>query len=108
MGPAERASSTRVIDWLNGRAPGYRSPTGGTADVATWSDGVAGMIGKSWDGTTAYEAAVSGVPGLRAVVAESGVTSAYTALKGDTGSDVQLSTTADYTVANRVQNEAAR
>jgi X-Pro dipeptidyl-peptidase len=108
MGPAERASSTRVIDWLNGRAPGYTSPTGGTAELATWSDGVAGMIGKSWDGTTAYEAAVSGVPGLRAVVAESGVTSAYTALKGDTGSDVQLSTTADYTVANRVQNEAAR
>jgi X-Pro dipeptidyl-peptidase len=108
MGPSERASSTRVIDWLNGRVPGYTSPTGSTRQLAAWSNGIAGMIGKSWDGTTAYEAAVSGVNGLRAAVAESGVTSAYTALKGDTGSDVHLPTTADYTVANRVQNDAAR
>jgi X-Pro dipeptidyl-peptidase len=108
MGPSERASSTRVIDWLNGHAPGYTSPKGDTRQLGTWSDGIAGMIGKSWDGTTAYEAAVSGVQGLRAAVAESGVTSAYTALQGDTGTDVQLPTTADYLVANRVQNDAAR
>ena len=108
MGPSEIASSTRVVDWLNKRAPGYSAVSGGRPVDAGWSDGKAGIIGKSWDGTTAYEAAASGVEGLEAAVAESGVTSPYTALYAGTGTQVQLASSGDYTVANRVQNSAAR
>ena len=40
-----------VIDWLNGRAKGYTTPTGDEEVKASWSTGKVGMIGTSYEGT---------------------------------------------------------
>ncbi|GIS01015.1 MAG: hypothetical protein CM15mP102_18350 [Flavobacteriales bacterium] len=40
-----------VIDWLNGRAKGYRSREGSEEEIAFWSTGKVGMIGTSYNGT---------------------------------------------------------
>ena len=96
-GPSELASSTRVIDWLNGRAPGYSSPLGDRPVDANWASGSVGMIGKSWDGQNVLETAVTGVKGLDAVVPEAGISSDWTQFYLRTGTNDYLPTTADYT-----------
>ena len=54
----ERAPMKFVIDWLNGRAKGYTSPTGREEVRATsWSTGKVGMIGTSYEGTLPLAAA---------------------------------------------------
>ena len=64
-----------VIDWLNGKA--------GAVDVwknpvkADWSNGVVGMIGKSYDGTLANGVAAMGVPGLKTIVPIGAISSWY-------------------------------
>ncbi len=65
----ERAPMKFVVDWLNGRAKGYTTPTG-TEEVSatTWSTGKVGMIGTSYEGTLPLAAATSGVKGLEVVV----------------------------------------
>ncbi|WP_406385338.1 CocE/NonD family hydrolase [Streptomyces sp. NBC_01618] len=50
-GRSDAQSAKAVIDWLNGRARGYTTRTGGERATADWSDGRTGMIGKSYDGT---------------------------------------------------------
>src|SRR5262245_14172881 len=51
-GPSDVLSIKVVVDWLQGRVPGYKSVTG-TADpiVADWDNGKSGMIGRSYNGT---------------------------------------------------------
>ncbi|PZG45431.1 Xaa-Pro dipeptidase [Spongiactinospora gelatinilytica] len=64
-----------VIDWLNGRARAYRAD--GTPAAATWTNGDAAMIGKSYDGTLANAVAATGVEGLKTIVPISAISSWY-------------------------------
>ncbi len=74
----ERAPMKFVIDWLNGRAKGYTTPTGREEVRATgWSTGKVGMIGTSYEGTLPLAAATTGVKGLEVVVPVSPNTSYY-------------------------------
>ena len=74
----ERAPMKFVIDWLNGRAKGYTTPTGGDeVSATTWSTGRVGMIGTSYEGTLPLAAATTGVKGLEVVVPVSPNTSYY-------------------------------
>ncbi|RZQ62263.1 CocE/NonD family hydrolase [Amycolatopsis suaedae] len=84
-GPNNTASSTAVIDWLNGRTKGYASVDGDIERTAEWSSGAVGMIGKSWDGAAAIRAAGSGVEGLKTVVPIAAVSSQYTWTYENTG-----------------------
>jgi X-Pro dipeptidyl-peptidase len=76
-GPWDVASARAVVDWLNGRRPGYDAPSGGHEVQAGWATGSVGMIGKSYDGTIADGVAATGVPGLRTVVPISAISSWY-------------------------------
>ncbi|MGQ4364884.1 Xaa-Pro dipeptidyl-peptidase [Streptomyces sp. SAS_272] len=76
-GRGEVQSAKAVVDWLNGRAKGYTSRTGGTTAKASWTDGRTGMIGKSWDGTIANAVAATGVRGLRTIVPIAAISSWY-------------------------------
>ena len=74
----ERTAMKFVIDWLNGRAKGYTSPTGTQEVSATsWSTGKVGMIGTSYEGTLPLAAATTGVEGLEVVIPVSPNTSYY-------------------------------
>ena len=64
-GPGDVASMKAVIDWLNGRAPGYDND--GNPVTAHWHNGNAAMIGKSYDGTPANGLAATGVDGLTTI-----------------------------------------
>ena len=75
----ERAPMKFVVDWLNGRAKGFTTPTGTEQVSATgWSTGKVGMIGTSYEGTLPLAAATTGVKGLEVVVPVSPNTSYYT------------------------------
>ncbi|MEU6220735.1 Xaa-Pro dipeptidyl-peptidase [Streptomyces sp. NPDC047022] len=76
-GRSDVQSAKAVVDWLNGRAKGYTSRTGGTSVKASWTNGRTGMIGKSWDGTIANGVAATGVEGLRTIVPISAISSWY-------------------------------
>ena len=74
----ERMPMKFVIDWLNGRAKGYTTPTGDEQVSATaWSTGKVGMIGTSYEGTLPLAAATTGVQGLEVVVPIAPNTSYY-------------------------------
>jgi len=74
----ERMPMKFVVDWLNGRAKGFTTPTGNEEVTATaWSTGKVGMIGTSYEGTLPLAAATTGVPGLEVVVPVSPNTSYY-------------------------------
>lgn len=74
----ERMAPKAVIDWLNGRAPGYTTRTGSArVDATSWSTGKVGMIGTSYEGTLPLAAATTGVKGLEVVVPVSPNTSYY-------------------------------
>jgi X-Pro dipeptidyl-peptidase len=64
----ERMPMKFVVDWLNGRAKGYTTPTGRDEVKATWSTGKVGMIGTSYEGTLPFATATTGVDGLEVVV----------------------------------------
>ncbi len=64
-----------VVDWLNGRATAVDH--NGKPVLAAWSDGVVGMIGKSYDGTLANGVAAMGVPGLKTIVPIGAISSWY-------------------------------
>src|SRR5258708_18371824 len=67
-----------VVDWINGRAKGFMSPTGNEEVSATsWSTGKVGMIGTSYEGTLPLAAATTGVAGLEVVMPVSPNTSYY-------------------------------
>jgi len=73
----ESLAPKAVIDWLNGRAPGYTSPDGDEPVVAYWSTGKVGMTGTSHPGTLALAAATTGVDGLEVIIPIAPNTSPY-------------------------------
>lgn len=89
-GPSDVASAKAVVDWLNGRARGFDSPTGARPVGADWTTGDVGMIGKSYDGTIANGVAATGVEGLRTIVPIGAISSWYDYFRSDgvsSGSD---------------------
>jgi len=75
--PNETLGPKAVIDWLNGRAKGYTSPTSDEQVFATWTTGKVGMIGTSYNGTLPIGVATTGVEGLEAIVPISAISSWY-------------------------------
>jgi X-Pro dipeptidyl-peptidase len=74
----ERLPMQFVVDWLNGRAKGYKTETGTEEVTATaWSTGKVGMMGTSYEGTLPLAAATTGVKGLEVVIPVSPNTSYY-------------------------------
>jgi len=74
----ERLAPKAVIDWLNGRAKGFRTIDGTEEVSATaWSTGKVGMTGTSYNGTIPVAAAVTGVDGLAAIIPIAPNTSYY-------------------------------
>jgi X-Pro dipeptidyl-peptidase len=73
----EELAPKAVIDWLNGRAKGYKSLDGTEEVTAKWSTGKVGMIGTSYNGTIPLAAATTGVAGLEAIVPVAPNTSYY-------------------------------
>ncbi|WP_326653887.1 Xaa-Pro dipeptidyl-peptidase [Streptomyces sp. NBC_01750] len=76
-GRSDVQSAKAVVDWLNGRARGYTTRTGGEPARAGWTNGRTGMIGKSYDGTIANGVAATGVEGLKTIVPISAISSWY-------------------------------
>ena len=76
-GENESLAPKAVIDWLNGRAPGYTSPDGDEKVEAFWSTGNVGMTGTSYNGTLPLAAATTGVEGLKAIIPVAPNTSYY-------------------------------
>ncbi|MFH8984055.1 Xaa-Pro dipeptidyl-peptidase [Streptomyces varsoviensis] len=76
-GRSDVQSAKAVVDWLNGRARGYRDRTGTTPVKADWTTGAVGMIGKSYDGTVANGVAATGVEGLETIVPIGAISSWY-------------------------------
>ena len=76
-GDNESLAPKAVIDWLNGRAPGYTSIDGNEEVKATWCTGKVGMTGTSYNGTLALAAATTGVEGLEAIIPIAPNTSYY-------------------------------
>lgn len=64
----ESLAPKAVIDWLNGRAPGFTTIDGDEQVLASWSTGKVGMIGTSYNGTLPLAAATTGVDGLEAII----------------------------------------
>lgn len=73
----ERMAMKFVIDWLNGRARGFTTPSGNVEVSATWSTGRVGMMGMSYEGTLPLAVATTGVEGLEVVIAVAPNTSYY-------------------------------
>jgi len=73
----EQLAPKAVIDWLNGRARGFRTIDGTEAVTASWSTGKVGMTGTSYNGTIPLAAAVTGVAGLEAIIPIAPNTSYY-------------------------------
>jgi X-Pro dipeptidyl-peptidase len=74
-GPGDVASMKAVIDWLEGRVPGYDASN--NAVSASWDSGKNAMIGKSYDGTLANGVAATGVQGLTTIVPISAISNWY-------------------------------
>lgn len=77
-GAPEELAPKAVIDWLNGRAKGYKTIDGTEEVIATsWSTGKVGMTGTSYNGTIPVAAATTGVAGLEAIIPIAPNTSYY-------------------------------
>jgi X-Pro dipeptidyl-peptidase len=76
-GDNESLAPKAVIDWLNGRAPGFTTPDGDERVEAHWSTGKVGMTGTSYNGTIPLAAATTGVDGLEAIIPIAPNTSYY-------------------------------
>jgi X-Pro dipeptidyl-peptidase len=76
-GPTDIAGFKAVVDWLNGRVPGYTSVDGTVPSTAGWHNGSSAMIGKSYDGTFANGTAATGVEGLKTIVPISAISAWY-------------------------------
>ena len=74
---AETQSAKAIIDWLNGRAPGFDAQAGGNAVFADWANGDVGMIGSSYNGTIPNQVATTGVEGLKTIVPVVGISDWY-------------------------------
>jgi X-Pro dipeptidyl-peptidase len=67
-GPNESLAPKAVVDWLNGRAKGFKKATGDDKVEAYWSTGKVGMTGTSYNGTLPLACALTGVEGLEAII----------------------------------------
>ena len=76
-GENESLAPKAVIDWLCGRAKGYKTRNGNEEVYAYWSTGKVGMTGTSYDGTLCLAAATTGVEGLEAIIPVAPVSSFY-------------------------------
>ena len=76
-GDNESLAPKAVIDWLCGRAKGYKTPYGNETVTAYWSTGKVGMTGTSYNGTIPLAAATTGVKGLEAIIPVAPNTSYY-------------------------------
>jgi X-Pro dipeptidyl-peptidase len=76
-GDPEQLAPKAVIDWLNGRAKGFRTIDGTEEVTVSWSTGKVGMTGTSYNGTIPLAAAVTGVRGLEAIIPIAPNTSYY-------------------------------
>jgi X-Pro dipeptidyl-peptidase len=74
----EELAPKAVIDWLNGRAKGFKT-IGGMEEVTatSWCTGKVGMTGTSYNGTLPVAAATTGVKGLEAIIPIAPNTSYY-------------------------------
>jgi X-Pro dipeptidyl-peptidase len=73
---AETLGTKAVIDWLNGRAPGFDA-NGNAVTAAGWTTGDVGMVGTSYNGTLPNQVATTGVEGLRTIIPVSAISSWY-------------------------------
>ena len=71
----ETLATKAIIDWLNGRAPGFTET--GQPVTADWTTGDVGMTGTSYNGTLPNMVATTGVQGLRTIVPVSAIASWY-------------------------------
>jgi len=76
-GENESQAPKAVIDWLCGRAKGYKTRKGKNEVFAFWCSGKVGMTGTSYDGTLCLAAATTGVDGLEAIIPVAPVSSFY-------------------------------
>jgi len=76
-GPNETEAGKAVVEWLNGKAPAFSSPTSDQQVYANWTNGNVGMTGTSYNGTLAEAVATTGVQGLKAIVPVSGISDWY-------------------------------
>jgi X-Pro dipeptidyl-peptidase len=76
-GPGDIAGMKAVIDWLQGRIQGFDAVVGGNVVTASWDNGKAAMIGKSYSGTLANGVAATGVDGLTTIVPISAISDWY-------------------------------
>jgi len=76
-GDNESLAPKAVIDWLCGRAKGYKEIDGNEEVTAYWSTGKVGMTGTSYNGTLPLAAATTGVDGLEAIIPIAPNTSYY-------------------------------
>ncbi len=76
-GQNESLAPKAVVDWLCGRAKGFREVDSDEQVFAKWCTGKVGMIGTSYNGTLAMAAAMTGVEGLEAIVPIAPNTSYY-------------------------------
>jgi X-Pro dipeptidyl-peptidase len=74
-GRNETLGMKAVVDWLNGRAPGFDAA--GAPVAARWSTGRTGMIGVSYNGTLPNAVAATGVKGLETIVPIAAISSWY-------------------------------
>jgi X-Pro dipeptidyl-peptidase len=102
-GPTDIAGEKSVIDWLNGRVPGEDAQ--GNPMVASWHNGSAAMIGKSYDGTLANGVAATGVEGLKTIVPVSAISAWYDYSR--TGG-IRHNTNYPASLSNTVTNPARR
>ncbi|MEO1617277.1 MAG: Xaa-Pro dipeptidyl-peptidase [Planctomycetota bacterium] len=76
-GENESLAPKAVVDWLCGRAKGFKSVGGDELVTAAWCTGKVGMTGTSYNGTLSLAAATTGVEGLEAIIPVAPNTSYY-------------------------------
>ncbi|MGK0188926.1 MAG: X-Pro dipeptidyl-peptidase [Verrucomicrobiales bacterium] len=76
-GDNESLAPRAIIQWLTGKAAGYKSADGDEEVNAYWSSGRVGMTGTSYNGTLPLAAATTGVEGLKAIIPIAPNTSYY-------------------------------
>ncbi|MCL2496115.1 MAG: hypothetical protein FWF04_01705, partial [Clostridiales bacterium] len=75
---AENLCAAALVDWVNGRLPGYTSPTSLIkVEPPYWATGEVAMNGTSYEGTLPFAAAITGVEGLKTIIPVAPVTSSY-------------------------------
>ncbi len=66
-----------VIDWLNGNALAFTNREDGIQIKAHWCSGNVAMSARSYLGTMAIGVATTGVPGLKTIIPEAGISNWY-------------------------------